>query len=636
MMKNNELLKPITLMVVTAMVMASIFVVVSKGENEHNIIPSDTVKIDGQTYGVLDLITDSEMEQTTTELSRFDSLGELNEIVGQEGSEDYYYHWGGGRINSPEVDDMVFATEADSASPLGGSAGTSYTTTNTQVSGVDEGDIVKNDDRYAYIASNDRSSLFIIDAWPPENAMIVSEILANGTIQDIYIIGDILLIIEQTYYFEGGYQNSNYLRSDKPTIFVKVFDVENREEPVLIRAASLIGHFSTSRVIENNLYLIANHYNYEEYQNESQLPLPLDCLYYIEDQNAGYSLTNFMTLDFTDEDANPNVMGIYMSSASTIYVSQKNIYISHMKPYDYSETEDGWLETISEEKTVIHRIQIQGQGLKYRARGEVPGWVLNRYSMDEHNGHFRIASTKGWSWGAGESQSKNIVTVLDMAMNETGILGDIAPGEQIYSARFMGDRCYLVTFRQIDPFFVIDLHDAENPEILGELKIPGYSSYLHPYDANHIIGLGKEDGVVKISLFNVTDVTNPTELDNIQVGAGYSDSIALNDPHAFTFNYEKNLLVIPVYQYSYGYYGENSDSGHYAMVFHISPDGISQEASIEHPEQRVDNNYWGYNYRSSQIRRSFFIGEILYTVSGTHLKANNLNGYGQEALVVLD
>ena len=119
-----------------------------------------------------------------------------------------------------------------------------------------------------------------------------------------------------------------------------------------------------------------------------------------------------------------------------------------------------------EEATVIHRIGIQGQGLKYRARGEVPGWVLNRFSMDENNGHFRIATTKGWSWGAGEDQSKNMVSVLDMALNETGVLEDIAPGEQIYSARFMGNRCYLVTFRQIDPCFVIDLHDAENPEIL--------------------------------------------------------------------------------------------------------------------------------------------------------------------------
>ncbi|MCK5309298.1 MAG: beta-propeller domain-containing protein, partial [Thermoplasmata archaeon] len=393
---------------------------------------------------------------------------------------------------------------------------------------------------------------------------------------------------------------------------------------------------------ENNLYLIASHYNYGIYEDEEQLPLPLDCLYYMEDMNAQYSLTNFLTLDFTDADSNPNVMGIYMSSASTIYVSQKNIYISHMKPFEYQESDDEWgSPVISEEKTVIHRIGIQGQGLKYRARGEVPGWVLNRFSMDEHNGHFRIASTKGWTWGAGEDMSKNIVTVLDMALNETGVLGDIAPGEQIYSARFMGDRCYLVTFRQIDPFFVIDLHDAENPEILGELKIPGYSSYLHPYDENHVIGLGKDGSSVKISLFNVTDVTNPTELDNYQIEGDYSQSAALYDPHAFTFDYQKGLLVIPIYQYTYTYLdyvgSSGSSSQQSAMVFHISPeDGIKEIASIEHPEQGQNEWGWDYNYRSNQIHRSFFIGDTLYTVSDWHMKASNLENYRQEALVELD
>ena len=635
-MKNSEVwMKPAAFIVVAILVIAGIFMVVDTGKSDHNIVPADNVIIDGQTYGVLDLLTDSGMEQTTSELSKFSSLEELNDIIGQEGNDDMYYYWGGG-IDRPMIGDVVFEEGGvDSAVPLGSSSDMSYSTTNTQVSGVDEGDIVKNDDRYAYIASSDRKSLFIIDAYPAENARVVSEIQTQGRIQDIYISQDLLIVIQQTYYFEGGYLDSDYMYSDSPTVFVKIFDIENREEPVLFKNTTMTGYFSTSRVIDDTLYLITNHYNYGIYEDEEQLPLPIDCLYYMEDENAYYSLTNFMTLDFTDADSNPNVMGIYMSSASTIYVSQKNIYITHMKPQDYSGTDDRDWED-NEETTVIHRIGIQGQGLKYRARGEVPGWVLNRYSMDEHNGHFRIATTKGWSWGAGEDQSRNMVSVLDMALNETGILDNIAPGEQIYSARFMGQRCYLVTFRQIDPFFVIDLHDAENPEILGELKIPGYSSYLHLYDENHIIGLGKDGGNVKISLFNVTDVTNPTELDNIQIGDDYSDSIALNNPHAFNFDYEKNLLVIPVYQYSYSYYGESSDSGYCAMVFHISPEnGITLEATIEHPEQNSDGYYWNYYYQSNQIHRSFFIGDTLYTVSQTHLKANNLENYGQEALVEL-
>ena len=630
-MKNKELMVPAAFIVAVIMVIASTFIVVELVKDSYKIIPADTVIIDGQTYDVLDLITDSGMEQTSSELARFSSMQELNEIVGQEGNDDYYNYWG------TSLDGASLGVESSAASMMmSDSSEASYTSTNVQVSGVDEGDIVKNDAKYAYIASADRKSVFIVDAYPPENANILSEIDVSGRITDLYIRQDLLVIIQQTYYFEGGFQDSSYMQSDKPTVLVKVYDVTDREEPVIFIDASFIGVYSTSRIIDENLYIIAGHQNYGIYENESDLPLPIDCLYYIEDENAYYSLTNFMTLDITDEDSNPAVMGIYMNSANNVYVSQDNIYITHMKPYHYSENSD-WEDY--EEITVIHRVGIQGQSLKYKARGEVAGRVLNRFSMDENNGHFRIATTQGWTWSISEDQSKNMVHVLDMALDETGKLDDIAPGEQIYSARFMGDRCYLVTFRQIDPFFVIDLHDAENPEILGELKIPGYSSYLHPYDENHIIGLGKDGSLLKISLFNVTDVENPTELDNIQIGDDYSDSIALNDPHAFTFNYEKDLLVIPVYQYSYDYSIDYSRTYEYsAKIFQINPEtGITEMANIEHPQEDNQNEYYDYYYSAgNQVHRSFFIEDTLYTVSDRHMMANNLENYGQEALVSLD
>lgn len=616
---------PLALIMTSVILIAGLYQIVSAREGEeHIIIDPVIVNMDGQEYVVNDLLNDPGGDCISTEVSEFDSFEELQDIVNQEGREDWV--WMGNREN----DSGIVMAEGLSAASSDGAGGNSYSTTNIQVDGVDEGDIVKNDDKYAYIASRDRGSLFIIDVYPPEKARILSEIRTNGSIQDIYLSDDKLIVISQTFYFSGGYYESDCIRSDRPTIIVQVFDVWDRSNPVLLRDASLIGYFTTSRVIDNKLYLIADHYSYGGYENESQLPLPIDCLYYIEDESSYYSLTNFMSLDFTDASAKPYVMGIFMSDSNTIYVSQKNIYITHLRPREYSNADDVWSVTENEEATVVHRIGIQGQGLKYRARGEVPGRVLNRFSMDEHNGHFRIATTKGRAW----SSAHNMVHVLDMALNTTGKLENIAPNETIYSARFMGDRCYLVTFRQIDPFFVIDLHDAENPEILGELKIPGYSSYLHPYDEDHVIGLGMDGSRLKVSLFNVTDVENPTELDNYQIGDSYSYSSALRDPHAFTFSRERNLLVIPAYVNDY------DGGGSRVLVLEISPeDGIAERGRITHQSQELDYDSWGvaWGYRNTYnpIKRSFFIDDVLYTVSDQMIKANDIENLEELASVAL-
>jgi uncharacterized secreted protein with C-terminal beta-propeller domain len=184
--------------------------------------------------------------------------------------------------------------------------------------------------------------------------------------------------------------------------------------------------------------------------------------------------------------------------------------------------------------------------------------------MDEHNGFFRIATTSGNNWGEG-SQTSNNIYILDETLNQVSKIENIAPGESIYAARFLGDRAYLVTFVQVDPLFTVDLSDPYNPRILGELKIPGYSEYLHPYDETHIIGIGKEvdpsidaDKVhtpgaiyytailgLKIALFDVSDIENPIEEAKIVIGDRGTDSPALYDHKAFLFDREKNSLSSP-------------------------------------------------------------------------------------------
>jgi len=238
-----------------------------------------------------------------------------------------------------------------------------------------------------------------------------------------------------------------------------------------------------------------------------------------------------------------------------------------------------------------------------------------------------------------------------MDMMIVGKLNDIAPGERIYSARFMGKRGYLVTFKKVDPFFVIDLSKPRFPRVLGELKIPGYSNYLHPYDENHIIGIGKdtveaEEGDfawyqgVKLSLFDVRNVQKPRELDKFIIGDRGTDSDALNDPHAFLFSKEKHLLVIPVRlaeidesKYPNGApantHGEYIWSG--AYVFDISTSGgfklkgrITHLDAIEQNEQEIERYYYSRFY-SNKIKRSFYIDETLYTLSDNLIKANDLD-----------
>ena len=231
-------------------------------------------------------------------------------------------------------------------------------------------------------------------------------------------------------------------------------------------------------------------------------------------------------------------------------------------------------------------------------------------------------------------------------MNIGGRLEDLAPGEKIYSARFMGDRCYLVTFKKVDPLFVIDLRDPYIPRVLGQLKIAGYSDYLHPYDENHIIGIGKEtveaeEGDfawyqgVKISLFDVTDVEHPKEIAKYEIGDRGTDSPVLRDHKAFLFDKSKNLLVMPVLvaeidpaKYPHGIppntYGDYVWQGTY--VFNISlTQGLVFKGRITHLENDSDLLKSGYYFSSEySVKRTLYIDNVLYTISDKMIKMNSL------------
>ena len=314
-----------------------------------------------------------------------------------------------------------------------------------------------------------------------------------------------------------------------------------------------------------------------------------------------------------DDAQEPTNMTVMMGGTSNMYVSLNNIYVTYPT----------WSE--QGQYTSIYRVRVNGSELTFEAKGNVLGYVLNQYSMDEYNGYFRLATTSRKN----QTQQNNVY-VLDSNLTVTGKLENLAEDERIYSARFMGDKCYLVTFRQIDPFFILDMSNPAEPKVAGELKIPGYSSYLHLYDENHVIGLGKENSNVKLSLFDVSNVNKPMEVAKYIVEGDWTDSEALNQPKAFLFDKEKELLVIPVSKTNYGVIdtkdGESTatQGGFWqgAYVFKITASNFTLRDDITH--QETTSSYYGYDY-NTQIHRALYIDNTLYTISNAKVLLNNLD-----------
>jgi len=478
-----------------------------------------------------------------------------------------------------------------------------YSQTNIQVAGVDEADIVKTDGTYIYVVSN--NTLFILKAYPPEEAKILSKIGFNGTLREIFVDGDKVAILGSSASYPYETYRQFTIIDDKT--HVEVYDIFDRSNPVLVRNFSISGNYFNSRMTNGYVYLVVSQPAYllydtlvlpKIYDGDRMTEINASQIYYANISDYSYAFTTVAAINLQNDTQEPTHETYLLGSTSNMYVSQNNIYITFW-------TQNGG--------TLIYRIRIENEVIKGEAKGEVPGTVLNQFSMDEYNGYFRIATTT-WT-------SENNIYVLDMNLTRVGKLENIAPGERIYSVRFMGKRGYVVTFRQVDPFFALDLQNPFSPKVLGVLKIPRYSSYLHPYDEDHIIGIGKDPVNVKISLFDVSNVTDPKEIDSYQVSASWSDSLILSDHKALLFNSAKSLLVMPVETYDY-----NGSFWQGAFIFNITiENGIVLKGRIAHAEISIDYYYTNvYAYSVYFVKRSLFIDNVLYTISDKKVMMHNL------------
>jgi inhibitor of cysteine peptidase len=483
-----------------------------------------------------------------------------------------------------------------------------YSTTNIQVAGVDEADIVKTDGERIYLVSGNNVS--ILKAYPPEEAEVLSKITFNDTYPvGIFVSGDRLAVLGCKYTFpSGGYYR--YFCVDVKT-FVNVYDISNEANPTLLRNFTMSGSYFNSRMIGEYVYFVVSQPAYviydtvilpKIYSSDEIKEISASEIHYSNASDNYYMYTTVVALNMQNTEEEPAHMTIMLGGTSSMYVSLNNIYITFPEP-------DG--------QTSVYRIRIENSTISSEAHGKVPGRELNQFSMDEYNNYFRIATT---TWINGNTQNNvYILDTLDVNLSIVGSLTNIAPGEAIDSARFIGNRCYLATsVVQKDPFFVIDVENASDPKILGYLKIPGFTRYLHPYDKNHMIGIGKdENNNVKISLFDVSNVSAPIEKSKYTVKGTWSDTLVLTEHKAFLFDKSKELLAIPVL-ISSGWDKFSPWQGAYVFSINLS-DGLVLRGNVTHREDYVngwESSFW--------VKRAVYIENVLYTISDKKIEMNSL------------
>lgn len=561
----------------------------------------------------------------------------------------------------------------DSKSGSGYDTSTDYSKTNVQVEGVDEPDIVKTDGNYLYVLSY--QDLYILKANPADEAQILSKISMKDDVyvNEFFINDDYLILFGGSYRYPILYEKTIHTSDENDDAIIEddswgvsssvieIYDISDRENPDLVKEIEIDGTYFDSRMIGDYIYVVSSEYSYYFFRynqgnyslnipeitiDNNTKKIPSDQIYYADSPDVVDTMTHVISINL--DGLNVNEKSFLIGISQNMYMSKNNIYLVFTN-HEYSTEPLVGIQFASyDETTVVHKIQVDKGEIDYVDSGEVPGHIINQFSMDEYDNFFRIATTKGFIWDE-NNPSENNIYILDEYLDRVSEIEGIAKGERIYSSRFIGDKAYLVTFKNTDPFFTIDLSDPYDPEVLGYLKIPGYSNYLHPYDENHIIGIGKETVEsndpnfawyqgLKIALFDVSDFENPTELDKMIIGDRGTDSPALYDHKAFLFDKQKQLLVIPISLYEIddeikseyeefpGEFGEFTFQG--AYVINLNLNGFNYQGRITHvdeEEKQENQTWWSWRQSSAYISRSLYINDVLYTISNKMVKMNSLD-----------
>ncbi|MGD0818406.1 MAG: beta-propeller domain-containing protein [Methanomassiliicoccales archaeon] len=560
-----------------------------------------------------------EQGSTVAGLQSFNSYSELNSYLD----------------NNSVTKGLVASPSTDQTS-MTGTATQDHSTTNVQVADVQEEDRVITDGVFIYSAG--QTTVSVVNVFPASemrnvSSLNMSQILESGQASSIYIMGlyltedKLVVICQQSSY---SHNDKIYAQSVLAPAYqlwttrttVSIFDMSDPGAPLLKQTAGISGTFTTSRMHGYDLYVFSTQYAWDSASGSAAIPSsfeggndvqfePGKILY--DPQTVEVScFLNLIRLNVANADSDE--MSFLTGYSSVLYVSEDNIYVTYAH-YSYSMPsmmDDGVVSssTPAQSYTTIYKIDVAGSGMQLKASGTVRGTLVDRYAIDERNGYLRIATTD-YSNG-----TQTLVSVTSSNLSLVGQIGGIGKGETMQSSRYINDTLYLVTYRQVDPLFAIDLSDPKTPMILGELTMPGFSTYLHPVDGMHLIGLGFEGHSMKVSLYNVSDRTHPMEEQKLLL-SNFSYSPALYDPHAVTFDPSRSLLVVPVSGYDDGSYQYHCA----AYVFNTSG-GISLVGMVG------SNNSGG-------VDRTLYVDDTLYVCSQYCISSYRMSDLSYRGAIVL-
>ncbi|MFO0737394.1 MAG: beta-propeller domain-containing protein [Labilithrix sp.] len=556
--------------------------------------------------------------------------------------------------------------------------------TNNQVATVDEADIVKTDGKWVYVVAS--GALRIMEALEPH---VVSTTKLPGTPREMFVEGDRAVV----YTSSGNtgkkctYAYDCEFAGDGTSTKVQVFSLADRAHPALLRTIDLSGSLIAARRIGNAIHTVVSDGDapapsYETWPADLETcgtpdavakakfaKLKRDNEVAIRASHRsgafptlrengkeqklcggllrtairdGKAFTSVVSFDMTDDKATPTTQTIE-SRPGAVFASDKSLYVSvvHRKNganrwYSYYAN--------SNEVSDIHKFRIGASpnDTKYVGSGSVPGHVLNQFAMDEWYGYLRVATSKG---RVPDPKVESTISILSEApggnLARIGAVDHIAPGEDIRAVRFDDDRGYIVTFKKTDPLFVIDMYKPTQPQILGELKIPGFSTYLHRIDPEHLMSIGFDaddqgsfayfNGII-LQLFDVKDATNPKLVHKEKIGTRGSSSEAATNHLAFNWMPSEGLLALPMTICEGGGNGRFGNELAFSglLVYDVDLErGFTRLGGVDHGTKGVSCQTWWTNANSA-VKRSVFLDDLVYSIAEDRVKVQNLNRLGTD------
>ncbi len=560
----------------------------------------------------------------------------------------------------------------------GVAAARSVSGTNNQVAGVDEADIVKTDGRYVYLAAN--GALRIVAAMDPK---VLSVTRIPGTVRELFVEGDRAAVYSSsaapakrcTYGYDCRFAG------DGTSTRITVLDLADRARPKVVRTIELSGSLMASRRIGHAVHTVvadgdAERPLYTTWPDDLQtcgteekfvrakfaelvrdntekirrsarsmptlrdggLQYPLCGGLLRTASGDGNAFTTIVSFDLSRDDEAPT-SSMIQSRPGAVFASADALYLAVTR-----DRGDARSALSGHEVTELHQFRIGDApaATRYLGSGVVPGHVLNQFAMDQWDGRLRIATTQG---RVPDPAVASAITVLapnaDHDLVRVGSVDGLAPGEDIRSVRFEGDRGYVVTFKKTDPLFVIDLAEPERPKILGELKIPGFSTYMHRIDDTHLLSIGFDandhgsfayfDGLL-LQLFDVSDPKEPRLLFREKIGTRGSSSEAATNHLAFTYLADRGMLAVPVTLCEGGGDGVNGRDLAFSglLVYRVDvAGGFTKLGGIDHGKRGASCDSW-WSTGGSAVKRSVFLDDLVYSIADDRVKVQRLGHFGDD------